>query len=169
MEEWRDIAGYEKLYKVSNLGRVKSLARERVGSNIYQDAFKRTYSEKILDPVSRGEYLAVTLYKEGKQSRKSIHRLVLLAFVPNPDNLPEADHINRNKHDNCLENLRWASHSTNSLNRDMRLGISNNRFITLSDEGTYRVRIKRTDLYFNKTFSSLEEAVEARDTSLATI
>lgn len=106
-EIWRDIKGFEGSYQISNLGRVKSLAR------------RGNWREKILIAnINIYGYLVVGLCKKGKQKRKSIHRLLAEAFIDNPQNLPTVDHINRNRLDNRIQNLRWASYRTQALNRD---------------------------------------------------
>lgn len=99
MEEiWKNIAGYEGLYEVSNLGRVKSLN------------YKRTGKERILRPgLYNCGYLYVTLSKNGKQKKYRIHRLVGSAFIENPENLPEVNHKNQVKTDNSASNLEWCS------------------------------------------------------------
>lgn len=103
-EEWRDIQGYEGLYQVSNLGRVKSL--ERMVSFGWSH---RTISEKILKQFKLNSgYLFVCLKKDGKGKNKTIHRLVAEAFIPNPDNLPQCNHKDENPLNNCLENLEWC-------------------------------------------------------------
>lgn len=66
---------------------------------------------------TKGGYLLVNLYKQGKTTTFYIHRLVATVFVPNPNNLPEVDHINRNHLDNTVENLRWVTHKQNIENR----------------------------------------------------
>ena len=108
MEIWKDIAGYEGLYQVSNLGRVKSLKKGRWG----------TGKERILKPAKDGNgYLFVKLCKDGNSKMYHIHRLVADAFIPNPDNLPTVDHINRDRTDNRVENLRWASMKMQAENK----------------------------------------------------
>ena len=107
MEEWRDIKGYEGLYMVSNLGRVKSL----VGS------YGRTRI-KILDqkPDAHG-YKRVALYKNGNKEYFKVHRLVAGAFIPNPNNLPCVNHkIDDYEHrsDNRVENLEWCTYEYNN-------------------------------------------------------
>ena len=98
-EIWRDIRGYEGIYQVSNFGRVKSLKRCR---------------EKILKPnLCTDGYLAVTLYRNGCRKNYLVHRLVAESFLPNIENKLFVDHINGNKIDNHLENLRWATPSEN--------------------------------------------------------
>lgn len=101
-EEWQDIAGYEGLYQVSNLGRVKSLN------------YKRTGKEIILVPGNCRGYLFVTLYKNGKVKSYYLHRLVGQAFLENPDNSPEVNHIDQNKQNNCISNLEWCSSKYNN-------------------------------------------------------
>lgn len=90
------------MYEVSNLGRVKSLD------------YRRTGKERILKPgrhskKSGNTYYQVHLYKGGKMNVKLVHRLVAEAFIPNPDNLPEVNHKDENKFNNCVENLEWCT------------------------------------------------------------
>ena len=112
MEEWRPIKGYEGLYEVSNLGRVKSLER----TVIYIDGRKKEIKEKILVGRKKKGYLIVMLCKEGNNKNYAIHRLVAEAFIPNPDNKPQIDHINTIVDDNRVENLRWVTPKENSNN-----------------------------------------------------
>ena len=103
VEVWKDIEGYEGKYQVSNLGRVKSL-RDSHGK----------YRELIMTGRNEGHgYLKVSLYKNGKSKGIKIHRLVALAFIPNPDNKHFVDHINGIRNDNRVENLRWVTHKEN--------------------------------------------------------
>lgn len=109
MEIWRDIVGYEGLYQVSNLGRVKSLN------------YRGSKKEKILSlNRERTGYERVQLYKEGQHKVERIHRLVATAFIPNPENKPCIDHINTDRSDNRVENLRWVTHKENCNNQTTR-------------------------------------------------
>ena len=108
-EEWRDVAGYEGIYQVSNLGRVRSLTR-----NVFNGKVFFTKAGKMMRiTVGKNRYCRVTLTKDAKQTQWYVHRLVAMAFLPNPDNLPEVDHIDANPSNNCLENLRWVTKQEN--------------------------------------------------------
>lgn len=96
-EIWKDIEEYEGIYQVSNLGRVK-----RVTSGRILKEFK----------ITKG-YLLVSLYKNGSQSKKLIHRLVAQAFIPNPDDKPQVNHINEDKTNNLVSNLEWTTAKEN--------------------------------------------------------
>ena len=111
MEEWRDIKGYEGYYQISNIGKVKSLAR-RV-SNGYGIVEKKAM---LLMPneLANG-YYQVTLYKDKTRKSFQVHRLVADAFVSNEDNYPQVNHKNGNKQDNRAENLEWCDNSMNQL------------------------------------------------------
>ena len=110
MENWKDIEGYEGLYQVSNMGRVKSLERFRKGKH-NSLVF---VNEKILKSrKDGGGYLRVSLSKEGKIKTFKVHRLVASAFIDNPNNLLEVNHINEIKDDNRVNNLEWCNKSYN--------------------------------------------------------
>lgn len=113
-EKWRDIAGYEGMYQISNLGRVKSLERQmKLNLNKDKNMIKK---EKILKPGKTGirhNYLGVELLKKSKQKHKYIHRLVAETFIPNPENKPQVNHIDGNKLNNCIKNLEFCSHKHN--------------------------------------------------------
>lgn len=112
MEEeiWKDIPGYEGRYQVSNLGRVKSLARETF-TGVYMRQLPETV--KIPQKHNNGNYRSVVLSKEGKKTTRLIHRLVAEAFIPNPDDKPEIDHKDGDPTNNNANNLRWVTHKEN--------------------------------------------------------
>lgn len=116
-EIWRDVVGYEGLYLISNMGRVRSLITNgwTKGKN------------GILSPgTTRKGYSMVVLSKEGKPTSKAIHRLVAEAFIPNPLNLPQINHKDENKKNNKVENLEWcdAKYNTNYGGRCERCRIA---------------------------------------------
>ena len=109
-EEWRPVVGYEGLYEVSNMGRVKSVERTAWCGNGY-----RTVHERILRTrKNRYGYVIVNLYQEGKMKTCCIHRLVAESFIPNPDNLPDINHKDEDKTNNNVDNLEWCSRSYNN-------------------------------------------------------
>lgn len=110
-EIWKDIEGYEGLYQVSNLGRVKALPKYSFNGKVYF-----LMNERILKHIVTHNYHYVSLYKDKKGTRFAVHRLVASAFIPNPKNKPDVDHINTIKSDNKVENLRWATRKENNLN-----------------------------------------------------
>lgn len=106
-EIWRDVKGYEGLYKVSSEGRVKSLERK--------DCLGRTIQERILKPVVRNDgYVGVNLYSGGKSKTLKVHRLVCEAFHDNPENKPCVNHIDENKTNNAASNLEWCTYEENN-------------------------------------------------------
>lgn len=111
MEEiWKDVKDYEELYQVSNLGRVKRVTTGRI----------------LKGGKDKYGYLIVNLYKNSVGSIKTIHRLVAEAFIPNPENKPQVNHVDENKTNNSLDNLEWmtAKENTNHGTRNERSGKS---------------------------------------------
>ena len=111
-EIWKDIDGYNGIYQVSNLGRIKSVARFRKGKNNSLVPLP----EKIMKIQDRGRGYLYVNFGMGCKHRKYIHRLVAEHFIPNPENKPEIDHINTDRTDNRVENLRWVTHKENMNN-----------------------------------------------------
>ena len=107
-EIWKDIEGYEGLYQVSNLGRVKRLNTNRI----------------LKSAINSQGYLRVGLCKNSTKSNKRVHRLVSHAFIPNPENKAEVNHINEDKTNNRVDNLEWvtAKENSNHGTRNERIG-----------------------------------------------
>ena len=109
-EIWKPIKGFEGLYEISNFGNVKSLPRIKINNR-----GKQLTKERIMKPnKTRNKYLNVPLTGENHIKKYySIHRLVAQTFIPNPDNLPEINHINGDKTNNRVDNLEWVTRSEN--------------------------------------------------------
>ena len=106
-EIWKDVVGFEGLYKVSNKGNVFSV--ERLNSR------GRKCGGLTLKPRYVGNgYLYVDLHNNGKRESKYIHRLVTEAFIPNPESLPQINHIDEVKDNNNIENLEWCDSMYNN-------------------------------------------------------
>ena len=103
-EEFRDIEGYEGKYQISNLGRIKSLPKERGHKDI----------KILIQKVKKTGYHSIGLCKDGKVKYFHVHRLVGKTFIPNPENKPDINHVNCIKSDNRLENLEWVTSYENN-------------------------------------------------------
>lgn len=110
-EIWKPIQNFEGIYEVSSYGRIKSLARKDSTGNGNRN------TERLLKPdlntKKSMKYYRVTLCKNGKTTRFSVHRLVAEHFIPNPDNKLFVNHIDNNGLNNHIENLEWVTHSEN--------------------------------------------------------
>ena len=93
----KDVVGYEGLYGITSCGKVWSYRRKRF----------------LKYGVNRKGYLYVVLCKDGKTKTYTIHRLVAEAYIPNPDNLPQVDHIDNDKTHNYVNNLQWITNKNN--------------------------------------------------------
>lgn len=112
-EIWKDIDCFEGLYQVSNMGRVKSLNRTLMRKNGSPYIVK----ERILIPqVDTRGYFVVSLAFKKDKTLALIHRLVAKAFIPNPGNKPQIDHIDGNRQNNFSDNLRWVTSHENHIN-----------------------------------------------------
>jgi len=119
-EIWKDVVGYEGLYEVSNMGRVKSV-KHIVSSTNPKQKWK-TINERILKPAPYGQplkcgglrHLGVALHRNNRQRTEKVHRLVAMAFIPNPNNYPIINHKDENPYNNRADNLEWCDHKYNS-------------------------------------------------------
>ena len=99
MEAWKDVVGYEGLYKISSNGEIYSLISGK---------------ERKLKISKSNGYVLVDLYKDGIGKWYRVHRLVAEAFIPNPNNLPIVMHLDNNKQNNHYTNLKWGTISENT-------------------------------------------------------
>lgn len=155
-EEWRDIKGFEGLYQVSNMGRVKCLPHiVRAGKNK-----QRMLTEKILTPwKTKFGYLHINL---GRNKKFAIHRLVATAFIENEKKLPDVNHKDENKANNKAENLEWCNHSYNALygTCQERLLKHKNKAVAMIDKDTLSVI---------KVFESMKIAMRETGVNKSTI
>lgn len=109
-EVWKDIEGYEGLYQISNLGRVKSLKRKVKGNKNQGERFQ--YERIMKQTICSTGYYSVTLKKDTIKTYK-VHRLIAQAFIPNPNNYLIINHKDGNKLNNDIYNLEWCTYSHN--------------------------------------------------------
>ena len=103
---WRSVVGYEGLYEVSNDGRVRTVEHIANGHTI-------TPRELAIRIYKNQRYARVRLYRDGKPKDYVVHRIVAEAFIPNPYNKPQVNHIDGNRSNNMVENLEWCTASEN--------------------------------------------------------
>lgn len=148
IEEWKDIENYEGLYQISNLGRVKSLN------------YNHTGKERLLKPGNnRCGYLYVNLWKNGKVKKMTVHRLVAQAFLENPTNLPEVNHIDENKENNKVENLEWCDrkYNMNHGTRNERVSKSMiGKLINRKDQSIQIDQFTKSGIYVKTWLSSMD-------------
>lgn len=146
-EIWKDVVGYEGLYMISSLGRCLSLSTQKLKSS---------------RQVGKG-YMAFNLWKNNVGRNEYVHRALANAFIPNPNNLPQVDHINAVRDDNRLENLRWVSVSDNHLNPITRERNSKSKIghpALIAKESKSVVRINPKDPTDYKIYESAKKAGE---------
>ena len=147
-EIWKAIEGYEGLYQVSNLGRVKSKARDVVEHRSWGNRIT-SLPERIMKQSYLPEgYKIITLSKNSKQKTYRVHRLVAQQFLPNPENKPDINHKNGIREDNRVENLEWVTNLENQRHSWSQLGRKQNR------------TVKVLCVEINKEFDSIKDAAE---------
>jgi hypothetical protein len=148
-----DIEGYEN-YLIYDDGRVQNKKTKR-------------FLKQCKDGVG---YYCINLYKNNKSKMFNIHRLVGLHYLESIEGKNVIDHIDRNKTNNHVSNLRWANHSENMINIGVRsnniLGI---KHISKTKYNNYTFTLQRPNIYHSKTFKTLDEAIDYRDNYLANI
>lgn len=137
MEVWKSLLELTvngDYYEISNLGNLRSIDRITYCKNGVGKHFK---SRKKAKKENNRGYVMTSLFKDGSEKTLLIHRLVALAFIPNPNNLPEVNHKDGNKRNNCVDNLEWMTSKENQ-NHARRSGLSN-------QHGQYSVNSKLKD------------------------
>lgn len=145
--EWKPIKGYEDLYMVSNTGLIKSLHWSK---------------EKPLKQVIRSnnyQYYFVGLLKNGKRKYFAVHRLVASAFIPNPNNYEQVDHLDGNKLNNNANNLEWVSAKENT-NRAWKKGLA--KYTDERKEKLRRIALKKWEINSFRKWRNKKESIEYR-------
>ena len=143
VEIWKDVVGYEGYYKVSSLGIVKGVERKFTQFNGLTKRYNtKTLSEKVMKPFEdKDGYLKIQLTKDGVHNKFFVHRLVAIAFLPNPENKPEVNHKEGNKKDNRVEMLEW-----NTTSENQRHAIANKLYETARGEKSGQAKLKESEV-----------------------
>lgn len=152
-EIWKDVIGYEGLYMVSSFGRIISLGR-RITRPSHPNGFYLRQPKIMKQSISKSGYNKVILKVNGINKTLLVHRIVALSFISNIENKKEVDHINTDKRDNSITNLRWCTSKENSnnpitinnlkevLKKNVKKGFLNSHsipIIRISKDGTTKI------------------------------
>lgn len=160
-EIWKDVIGYEETYMVSSYGRVVFKERFRDNGN----------GGYVMPPKlchlmeTKFGYLQARLYKDNKEKKCYVHRLVASAHISNPNNYPIIDHIDTNRKNNKVSNLRWCNSSMNALNpitrkRNSLSKIGNRKIILANSKSVVRINPSNPNdikIYESPTFAKKTE------------
>lgn len=157
------------MYQISNYGNVKSLARQRKNSKgVYMQ------KEKLLSLTNTSTgYKKVELVKNGKKKSYKVHRLVAMAFIDNPENKPEVNHIDGNKINNCVDNLEWVTSSENTIHA-YNAKLSSRKRDLDEDEIVFmycdlKMTMQQIAEHFNISILSIKKRLEENDIEIKTI
>lgn len=154
-EVWKPIDGFDNAYEVSNYGRVRSVDRIVVRSD---GLALRIKGQMMKIRTDKKGYLRVYLNDRKKTKFKPIHRLVAMAFIPNPDNKPQVNHIDCDKSNNHVDNLEWCTNQENQIH-----AVKNGLHVTSTNAGRKRVKVIQEDAHGNicGVYESMNEAYRA--------
>ena len=133
-EIWKDVKDFESKYAISNFGRLKN----KYNNHIYKFTNKK------------GDYFSTILYDKNNRKTVRIHRLVAEAFIPNPENKPQVDHLDLNKQNNNVNNLRWVTNLEN-----MRHNIEANIFYYVGYYNKNKISKKGKIIQFDKNMNKI--------------
>lgn len=139
-EIWKDVKDFEDKYAISNYGRIKN----KLTNHIYKLTNKN------------GDYFRIILYDKNKSKTCLIHRLVAEIFIPNPNNKPQVDHIDGNKQNNCVDNLRWVTNLEN-----IKHNIETNKFYYVGYHNKNKVNKKGKIIQFDKNMNKINSYINS--------
>ena len=148
-EEWKVIDGYNNNYSVSNKGNIKNNKTNKI----------------LKQAINRDGYNKLCLSMNGKKKTIDIHRLVAMAFIPNPENKPCVDHVNNIKTDNNVNNLRWVTNSENNYNQKLSKantsGVKGVCYNKKDKKWRAQIQLDGISIHLGN-FDTIEEAKQAR-------
>lgn len=165
--------GFENLYQVSNFGNIRSLDRE-VNCGLTPNKKVIRKGKILCSHPNWNNYLMVNLCTNNKGHSKAVHRLVAETFIPNPNNLPQVNHIDGNKNNNNVSNLEWCTAKEN-INHSWKMGLSKSYIHPKGILTKYSASLcKQVDQYdlqnnFIRTYLSISEASRCMNCSMSVI
>ncbi len=164
-EIWKSVIGYENIYEISNLGRIRSIdhivPHKDGKSRIQKGRFLHTY-------ISEKGYIQTCLSKEGKRFNTGLHRIIAIAFIKNPNNLPQVNHKDGIKDNNSISNLEWSTNQENQLHA-VKNGLVNHNYGEdhhMSKLTNKQVVIIRQDINNGKTLTSISKEYNVSITAI---
>ncbi len=161
MEKWKEVYGYDALYEISNLGRIRTKHHGKEG-------YKKEY--RYLEPIDNGNgYLRVNLRSNHRQRTAYIHKLVAQAFVDNPNGYSEINHIDEDKSNNNADNLEWCSHLYNCQygTKNIRASEKRKKKIECVELGIIFDSLNDAANYFDVGVSAIGNCLKGRSKSCA--
>ncbi len=157
-EEWRDVVGYEDDYMVSNLGRIAMVRTFYVYSRNGRSFTKRCVPHICSTSIAPSTpYRRMTFVKNGEKETQLLHRIIAMAFLPNPDGLPCVDHIDDNPSNSIASNLQWCTYKTNNSKEHHRTATSESKKGVPAYNRTAIVKLSK-DMDLVKIYSSMTQA-----------
>lgn len=162
--KWKDIIGYENEYQINQFGEIRTL----------KDSPKLKKYDVLKPQISkRNGYVYQMLYKNGKEKLLRVHRLVAMAFLPNPNNLPQVNHKDGNKQNNSVDNLEWCEQSDNmkhAYKNGLQIPSENQRKAIINTNKLKQKKVCQIkDGEIINTFSGISEASRQTKISISCI
>ena len=162
--QWKDIVGYENEYQINQFGEIRTL----------KDSPKLKKYDVLKPQISkRNGYVYQMLYKNGKEKLLRVHRLVAMAFLPNPNNLPQVNHKDGNKQNNSVDNLEWCEQSYNmkhAYKNGLQIPSENQRKAIINTNKLKQKKVCQIkDGEIINTFSGISEASRQTKISISCI
>lgn len=162
--EWKDIVGYENEYQINQFGEIRTL----------KDSPKLKKYDVLKPQISKSNgYVYQMLYKNGKEKLLRVHRLVAMAFLPNPNNLPQVNHKDGNKQNNSVDNLEWCEQSDNmkhAYKNGLQIPSENQRKAIINTNKLKQKKVCQIkDGEIINTFSGISEASRQTKISISCI
>ena len=164
-EIWKDVLGYEKIYEVSNKGRVRSAKGKTTHSELHGT---RVWKPRVLkQKISKDNACRVSLWKNKQCETCLVHRLVAFAFIPKQEGKDYINHIDGNRLNNNVENLEWCNHLENNRHAFENGLMPNNNFVVLEDLRTGELHrftsYKKAGEFVGRSGNFISDSIKRKD------